>query len=200
MSALPVRLADLRLDRLLRCGTRGDDARLLCVLGLELGAGACDVGAEVLDLREDRRVLGGDRLRAVDARDHVVEALRTEDHLERGLLVRRVERDEALRDRALARAQVVLRDAELHAVLLQVVLDLRELCGGSVVLRPRALERVRELLELRLDLLGLGALGGDRWVRKGRDCREERQTQTDGCEREADGCSRRAANPGQPLR
>jgi hypothetical protein len=58
----------------------------------------------------------------------------------------------------------VSRDAELAPVLTEVALDLRELCGGRVVLRTRALERIGELLQLPFDLLRLGALRADRGV------------------------------------
>ena len=126
------------------------------------------------------RVERGDALRAVHAVDHVVEVLRAEDHLERRGLIRRVERDEALRDRALALVQVALRDLQLVAILAQVALDLRKLCGRSVVLRARALERVGELLQLPHDLLRLCSLRRDRRVRKCWDCRQEGTT--DPCE------------------
>jgi len=68
-----------------------------------------------------------DALRAVHAGDHVVEAARTKDNFERRCLIRRVERDEALRDHALAALQVVLSELQLMAVDAQVVLDRREL-------------------------------------------------------------------------
>ena len=137
-------------------------------------------GPERLHLREDARVERGDALCAVHAIDHVVEILRAEDHLERRCLIRRIERDEALRDRALALVEVALRDPELMTVLAQVVLNPCQLRIRRVVLRAGTLERVRKLLQLPHDLLRLCSLRRDRRVRKCRDCRQEGKT--DPCE------------------
>ena len=69
--------------------------------------------------------------------------LRAEDHLERRVLIGRVERHEPLRDRALARLEVPLRDrAARGGSRARSRLNLRELAVRRVVLRARALERV----------------------------------------------------------
>ena len=171
-----VALRDLGLDRGLRGGALRDDALLIFLRLLQHLGAVLDRDAELLDLPEHLGVLRRDALGAVHARDHVVEAARSEDHLERRGLVGAIERDEAERDRPLARFQVVLGDVELVTVLTKVALDLRELCRGGVVLRPGTLERVREVLELTHDLLRLCALRGDRGVGKRRDCRQKGDT------------------------
>jgi hypothetical protein len=126
---------------------------------------------EGFHLRENPRIERRDALRAVHASDHVVEAARTKDDLERRCLIRRVERDEPLGDDDLAALQVVLREMELVPVLAQVALDLRQLLRRCVVLRPRALQRVGKLLQLPDRQLSLCALRRNRGVGKRRDCR-----------------------------
>ena len=118
---------------------------------------------------DDLRVQLRDAVRGVDPVDHVVEALRAEDHLERRGLSRRVERHEPLRDRALARLQVAAWRCAARAVLAQVALDLRELDVREVVLRPRSSSE-SESSDLTHDLLRLGLLRRDRGVGKRRDC------------------------------
>ena len=171
---------DLRFDRLLRGCALCNDSRLRCASLREQRAVAFHCGSECLHLRQDVRVERGDALRAVHAIDHVVEVARTEDHLERRCLIRRVERDQPLRDRFLALAEVVLRDVQFVTVLTQIALDPCELCVCGVVLRTRPLERVGQLLQLPHDLLRLCSLRRDRRIRKRRNCRQEGQT--DPCE------------------
>ena len=168
-----VLLRDLRLDRLLGGGAGRDD---LLLGGLRLGeqlAVPLHGPPEDLDLTEDVRVERGDAARPVHPVDHVVEAAGAEDHLERRCLIRCVERHEPLCDPALADLQVLPGDPELVPVLLQVALNLRELGGGRRVLRPRALEVIREAAQLTHHLLGLGPLRRHRGVGKCRHCRRQ---------------------------
>ena len=127
-------------------------------------------GAEVLHLREDIGVGLRHRLRVVDARDHVVEVLRAEHDLERRLLIRRVQRDEPLRDRALPDLQVVLRDASSRRFSRRS----RWICASCAVAasycdlaRSSESESCRELCH---DLLRLRPLRRNRGVGERRDC------------------------------
>jgi len=135
---------DLRFDRRLRGRALRDDALLLHPCLRKQLVVALHRCAEGLHLREDTCVERRDALGAVHARDHVVEAARAEDNLERRCLIGCVKGDEALRDHALARLQVVLRELQLMPVDPQVMLDLRELLRRRVVLRTGALERIRD--------------------------------------------------------
>ena len=105
------RSRDLRLDRLLRGRALRDEPLLGCALLREQLAVRFTAVWKCFTWPSTLRVERRDALRAVHARDHVVEALRAEDHLERRGLLRRVERDEALRDPRWLGVQVVLRDA-----------------------------------------------------------------------------------------
>ena len=100
------------------------------------------------DLADDARVERRDALRGGDARHHVVEALRAENHLERRALAGLVERDEPRSHRALAGLEVVARNSPFHAVFAQVLLNPRELELGEVVALNRRLERRFEPVQL----------------------------------------------------
>ena len=169
-------LRNLRLDVALRGGALRDELRLRVVRALQDLAAVLGRCAEVLHLRKHICVGLRHRLRVVDPRDHVVKALRAENDLERRFLIRRVQRNEALRDRALPDLEVVLRDAQLTPVLTHVALDLRQLRTRCVVLRPRALERIGQLREPRHDLLRLGPFRRHRGVGERGDCDQKGQT------------------------
>ena len=136
----PLLLRDLVLDVALRRSAFRDHLRLLLMRALEDVTAVLHGRAKLFHLGEHICVRLRHRPCVVDARDHVVKALRTEHDFERRLLIRRVQRDETLRDRALPDFQVVLRNDELTTVLAQIALDLRQLRVGRVVLRPRTLE------------------------------------------------------------
>src|SRR5581483_6493588 len=95
-------LPDLRLDLVLRRRALRDDPALRRLLLREARTAALHDRLELLHLAEHVRVQLADALRAVDAGNHVVEAARAEDHLERRGLVGHVERREPLRYQPLA--------------------------------------------------------------------------------------------------
>ena len=136
-----VLLRDPAFDRPLLGRERRDELVLLPLGAGELSPASLQGGPEVPDLPDDTRVERRDALRGVEARHHVVEAPRAEDHLERRALAGLVERDEPLRHRALAGREVVARDAALLAVLAHVLLDVSELELRQVVALNRRLER-----------------------------------------------------------
>ena len=157
-------LGQLRRDRLLRRRALRDDALLVLTRARQLRAIALDGGAEGLDLAEHVRVEIRHAAGVVEAVDHVVEALRAENHLEGRRRLGSVERDEPGRDRALALLQVVPCDAELTLVLTEVALDPLQLRRRGVVLGAGPLERVGQVAKLTHHLLRLCALRGDRGV------------------------------------
>ncbi len=158
------------------CFAAARSATTRCWLALAVvscGPVALDGLAERLHLAEHVRVEVRDALRVVEAVDHVVEAPRPEDHLERRGLLGRVERDEPGRDRALALPEIVTCDTKFALVLLQVALDPLQLGVRGVVLRARPLERVGEVAKLPHHLLRLGPFRRDRRVGERRDCRHQ---------------------------
>ncbi len=78
-------LGQLRLDRLLLRRLLGHDLRLAGVRLLEFGTPRLDFLAVALDRAEDLRVLTRHALDGVEPGNDVVEARRSEDHLERGV-------------------------------------------------------------------------------------------------------------------
>ncbi len=130
---------------------------------------------EGLDLLDHLRVERRDLVLRVDAVQHLDEAARTEDHLERRALALRVERDDPACDRLLAPREVVLRDAEGTPVLLDLGLDVLELQVREVQPLVGGTEARIEAAELAEHLSRLGLLGRDRGrrSRESRDCGEE---------------------------
>ena len=164
---------DLRLDRLLGCGARRDDVLLADLrLGEQLAV-PLHGAPEDLDLTEDVRVERGDAARAVHPVDHVVEAAGAKDHLERRCLIRCVERHEPLCDPALARLSGSAWRSRARAGSASGRAGSSRAGGGRRVLRPRALEIIREPAQLTHHLLGLGPLRRHRGVGKCRHCRRQ---------------------------
>ena len=156
-------LAEPDLDRpLLRVAHR-DELRHLSLRDGELLRMLLHRRLEELHLTDHLGVDVGDAGLGVELVEDVVEALRTEDQLERrGLGAGRVERDEPARDRPPALDQVQLRDAQLAPVLLDVAPDVRQLQVGEVDELVRAAEVRVQAVDLVQDLLRLGPLGVDR--------------------------------------
>ena len=127
---------------------------------------------------DERRVLLRDRVERLDPRDEVVEARGAEDDGEGRLAVlRRVDRDEPLRERLLRGGEVAARDAErLSCSARAVCWTSCELRGRALVAAVRDLRARVELLELRGDALCLGLRAGNRGCRVRRRDRDAHQT------------------------
>jgi len=164
-------LPELLLHRSAFRGAFGDDLGLLGMRVLQPGAVFLDGAPELDDLGQHSRVLVGDAVGGVDAVDHVVEARRADDHVDRGTLVPGgVEGDEPGRERLLGPQEARLRDGELVRVVPQVALDLLQPDVREVVRLDRFLDARVELVVLTEHVLRLGLLRADRGVAKRRGC------------------------------
>jgi hypothetical protein len=183
-------LTELALDGLPRGRTLGDDAFLLGMRMLELALPPLHLGAEVPDLPEHERVLGGDAVGGIHAAEQVVEARRAQEHRERRVLaVGGVELDEASGELLLRMAEASLGHRQAVGVRRQIVLDVRELDVRKVVGLHGALEARIELLNLAEHALRLRLLRRDRRVGKCRNGRrrEDRCRRDDYCRRLSSG-------------
>ncbi len=130
----------------------------------------CAITADLkrLHLADHLRVDRGEAVRIVDPGEQVGDARRAEDHVERRRGRGRVEREQPFHDQMLAAGEVRLRDDELAAVHLLLVLDLGQLEVREVDALVGRAEALVELEDLVVDLLRLGLLRVDRRGAEGR--------------------------------
>ncbi len=161
----------------------GDDLRLLDARVFQIGAPRLHLVPELLDLREDSRVLTGDPLDRVQARDDVVEALGSEQHLQRRVAVAvHVQVPQALGDTALRDVQALTGSDQVARIRVELAVDTVELHVRVVVRLDRRGKAHVELLELGDDRLRLSLFGLDSGIGRRRtgskqqprgQCREE---------------------------
>ena len=143
-------------------GACGDQLVRACPLPSQQRSAPHDLLLEPNHLVDQCRVLLRDRVDGLDPGDEVVEAVGAEEHRERGLLVlRRVDRDDPLRERKLRLREIAARYAECLAVDVELVLDAPQLLGRRLVTAVRPLRRRVELLELHEDGARLGPFRAD---------------------------------------
>ena len=129
-----------------------------------------DLVLEREHLVDKRRVLLRHGIDGLDACHEVVEAASAEDDGERGLLVlRRVDRDEPLRERSLPPAEIAAGHAERLMVDPKLPLELPQLLARRLVAAVRPLRGGVELLQLREHALRLRPLRADRVGVRARD-------------------------------
>ena len=161
----PPALRELAFDLRLLGGEACDEAALLGMLVGELALLFAHELAERDHLGEHLGVLVGDAVDGVEIAEEVVEAPRTEQHVERRVLVvGRVERDEPGGQALLSMLEVAARDREIVAVHLLVVLDLAEPVPRPVVRLDLQPELLVDLVDLGEHGLGLRLLRADRRV------------------------------------
>src|ERR671919_236521 len=176
-------LGQLRLDRCLLRRPLGDLLGLLGARVLELVAVLVNLAAILAYLREDPRVLARHALDRVDPGDDVVQALRAEKHLERGVAVAvHVDVAETLGDAGLRDVQALARGDEMACVDVELTVDAIELDVRVVVGLDRDRQARVEVLQLADDGLRLRLLVLDVRVGGGRsrgkqkrpgECRDE---------------------------
>ena len=125
-------------------------------------------------------VLGRDVLHRLDAGDEIGDAVRSEHHAERRLIVaRRVDDTQALHERALRRLQVCARRAQPDLVDRKVVIDRMQLLRRGDQARACTLQARVEPVDLGEDGLRLCALLVDRGVAGGHACRDTCRSESD---------------------